>query len=121
VLLVEDNVDAAGSLREALELLGHAVEVAHSGDEGLLKAAVFRPDVVLCDIGLPSMDGYEFARALRAQAIPQPVLLVALTGYAASNDRSRAFDAGFDRHLAKPLDIDELERLLAPLGEARPT
>ena len=121
VLLVEDNVDAAVSLREALELTGHAVEVAHSGDEGLLKAGVFRPDVVLCDIGLPSMDGYEFARALRAQATPQPVLLVALTGYAASNDRSRAFDAGFDRHLAKPLDIDELDRLLAPLDEARPT
>jgi signal transduction histidine kinase/ActR/RegA family two-component response regulator/CHASE3 domain sensor protein len=121
VLLVEDNVDAAVSLREALELMGHAVEVAHSGDEGLLKAGLFRPDVVLCDIGLPSMDGYEFARALRTQATPQPVLLVALTGYAASNDRSRAFDAGFDRHLAKPLDIDELERLLAPLDEARPT
>jgi two-component system CheB/CheR fusion protein len=121
VLLVEDNVDAAVSLREALELMGHAVEVAHSGDEGLLKAGLFRPDVVLCDIGLPSMDGYEFARALRAQATPQPVLLVALTGYAASNDRSRAFDAGFDRHLAKPLDIDELDRLLAPLDEARPT
>ena len=121
VLLVEDNVDAAASLREALELRGLVVEVAHSGDEGLQKAHAFHPDVVLCDIGLPSMDGYAFARALRAQATSQPVLLVALTGYAASGDRSRAFDAGFDRHLAKPLDIGELESLLGPLDQARPT
>ncbi len=113
VLVIEDNVDAAESLEEALELDGHEVAVAHDGQEGLDKARVFAPDVVLCDIGLPTMDGYEVARAIRADGALHDVALVALTGYALAEDLARAAQAGFDRHLAKPPDLGTLERVLA--------
>jgi signal transduction histidine kinase len=113
VLIIEDNFDAADSLREALEFSQHEVEVAHTGPAGLAKARVFKPEVVLCDIGLPGMDGFEVARAFRADDGLRGVYLVALSGYALPEDVQRALEAGFDRHLAKPPDLENLEQTLA--------
>jgi two-component system CheB/CheR fusion protein len=112
VLVIEDNVDAADSLREVLEFNGHAVEVAHSGGEGIEKCGVFRPDMILCDIGLPGMDGYEVARRLRADRSLAPAYLVALTGYALPEDLAKAKEAGFDEHIAKPASLERIEQLL---------
>jgi signal transduction histidine kinase/ActR/RegA family two-component response regulator len=116
VLVIEDNVDAADMLREALELDGHRVEVANSGPEGIDKARTFGPDVVLCDVGLPEMDGYDVARTLRADPELRRVGLVALTGYAGSEDVARARAAGFDAHLAKPPTTEAIEHVLSDLG-----
>lgn len=113
VLVIEDNVDAADSLKEALELSGHHVQVAYNGPEGISKAREFKPDVVLSDIGLPGMDGYQVARAFRADAALRGIYLVALTGYALPEDSQRASEAGFQRHIAKPLSLQALEDLLA--------
>jgi PAS domain S-box-containing protein len=116
VLVIEDNVDSADSLRDVLALRRHTVEVAYSGAEGLEKARSFKPDVVLCDIGLPVIDGYEVARTMRADPELGRIPLIALTGYALTEDVARARAAGFDGLLAKPADIDALERVLSPLG-----
>jgi two-component system CheB/CheR fusion protein len=118
VLIIDDNVDAAESLRELLEFSKHEVGVAYTGSQGLAKARDFHPDVVLCDIGLPGMDGYAVAKAIRADDTLRGVYLVALTGYALPDDARRAIECGFQRHVAKPPDIAVLERLLAeaPVG-----
>jgi PAS domain S-box-containing protein len=114
VLVIEDNEDAADSLREALELCGHEVEVAYTGSEGIEKARAFGPEVVICDIGLPEMDGYTVARALRADSQHARVTLIALSGYAGPEDLAKAKEAGFDGHLAKPPSMDAVERVLKP-------
>ncbi|WP_143140412.1 hybrid sensor histidine kinase/response regulator [Nannocystis exedens] len=119
ILVIEDNLDAAETLKDALELGDHEVCLAHSGPEGLARVQTFRPDVVLCDIGLPGMDGYEVARAIRADPTQRATKLVALTGYASPDDRQRARDAGFDRHLGKPPDLDTLLQILQELVRAR--
>lgn len=119
VLVIEDNADAAQSLREALELGGHEVAVAADGPAGVARAQQLRPDVVLCDIGLPGMDGFEVARALRADPALARTVLVALSGYAQPSDRRRAAEAGFDRHLAKPSSLDQIEELFRGLGQER--
>jgi two-component system CheB/CheR fusion protein len=113
VLVIEDNLDAAETLKEVLELRGHVVEIARSGPEGLEKARALLPELVLCDIGLPEMDGFDVARALRADPALRSTALVALTGYAAPADLERATEAGFDRHLAKPVNLEELERVMS--------
>jgi CheY-like chemotaxis protein len=118
VLVVEDQVDAADVLADVLRLSGHEVEVARDGPEGLRRAREFRPDAVLCDIGLPGMDGYEVARRLRADGHPD-TLLVALTGYALPEDLRRAREAGFDAHLTKPARPEEVEAVLAGGGRMR--
>jgi PAS domain S-box-containing protein len=116
VLVIEDNVDAAETLRDVLEMEGHTVEVAYAGDAGLERALAFRPDAVLCDIGLPEMDGYEVARALRADpGIGRRTTLVALTGYARREDIAKARAAGFDAHLAKPPTLEQIAELLEAL------
>jgi CheY-like chemotaxis protein/two-component sensor histidine kinase len=112
VLVIEDSVDAAETLREALVMGNHEVAVAHDGEEGLATARVFKPDVVLCDIGLPGVDGYEVARRIRADPALSP-RLIALTGYALPEEQRRALEAGFHQHLAKPFEIAELEEVLA--------
>jgi signal transduction histidine kinase len=118
VLIIEDNLDAAESLREALALGEHEVEVAHSGPDGIEKARSFRPDVVLCDIGLPGMDGYDVARIVRQDPALRSTFMVALSGYASPEDVERAAQAGFQRHLAKPPSVDALERVLAELPKS---
>ncbi len=113
VLVVEDNLDAAETLRDMLLMWNHEVEVAHDGREGLEKARAFRPEIVLCDIGLPLMDGYELAHAIRVDPALAPAFLVAVTGYALPEDQRRSADAGFDVHLRKPVLIDAIEEILA--------
>jgi two-component system CheB/CheR fusion protein len=119
ILVIEDNRDAADSLRDVLELGEHQVEVAYTGPDGLKVAKELKPEVVLCDIGLPGMSGYEVARALRADESLRSAWLVALTGYALPEDERRATEAGFDRHLPKPPSIEQIEELLAGLPAAR--
>jgi two-component system CheB/CheR fusion protein len=116
VLVIEDNEDAASSLRELLELDEHAVEVAYTGREGIEKARAFHADVVLCDIGLPEMDGYEVARTMRADPELRRVALVAVSGYAQLEDVEMAREAGFDAHLAKPPSIEAINRAIAGVG-----
>ncbi|BDG01235.1 hypothetical protein AMOR_02310 [Anaeromyxobacter oryzae] len=116
--MVEDNPDTAETLREMLLMWNYEVEVAHDGRTGLEKARAFLPDVVLCDIGLPEMDGYAVARAIRADPSLSGTYLVAVTGYALPEDRRRAAEAGFSRHLAKPVAVDVIEEVVsgAPSG-----
>jgi PAS domain S-box-containing protein len=116
VLVVDDNVDAAETLASLLELLGLQTRCVHDGP-GVRDAALeFVPDLVLLDIGLPGMSGYEVARQLRAHPLLARTTLVALTGWGAESDRQRARDAGFDHHLTKPVALPELEKLLQPQG-----
>jgi signal transduction histidine kinase len=112
VLVVDDNVDAANSLMMLLRLEGHTGETAFTSRSALEKFDTFKPEVVLLDIGLPEMDGYQVAREIRKRFTPKPVRLVALTGYGQSEDRERALDAGFDEHLVKPVEFDALQRVL---------
>jgi PAS domain S-box-containing protein len=120
VLIIEDNRDAADSLNEVLAFGGHEVTVAYDGHMGLERARAFQPEIALCDIGLPGMDGYAVARAFRADHALREVYLVALTGYAMPEDIERARSAGFDRHITKPPELDQLDQLLAeaPVGRA---
>jgi CheY-like chemotaxis protein len=135
VLIVEDNLDAAETLAELLSLWGHEVRVVHDGSMALETAPTFQPDVVLLDIGLPGMDGYEVARQLRkaeggrrkdesdplhpSSFIPQPaedphpLVLVALTGYSHAEDIQRSEEAGFDHHLTKPIEPEKLRLLMS--------
>jgi CheY-like chemotaxis protein len=113
VLVVEDNRDAAETLGDLLELFGHEVAIAYSGNAALPAARQFRPDVVMCDLGLPGIDGYEVASALRQDPTTSSVHLIALTGYGQEEDQRRTHEAGFDRHLTKPVDPAAIERLLA--------
>ena len=113
VLVIEDSREAADHLRDVLQLLGHFVETANDGRTGILQAREFRPDVVLCDISLPGMDGYAVARALREEAPLRDAMLVAMTTYARPEDRRHATEAGFHEHLAKPLSMERLQEVLA--------
>jgi signal transduction histidine kinase/CheY-like chemotaxis protein len=115
VLIVEDNADARESLRMLLELQGHRVVTAPDGLIGLELLKRHRPPVAIVDIGLPGLDGYRFAMAARSE-LGAELLLVAVTGYGARSDERRARDAGFDLHLAKPVDLRELEAALASVG-----
>ena len=119
VLLIEDNGDARDALRALLELDGYEVHAAADGIQGLDLARTKAPEVALVDIGLPGFDGYEVARRMRALPAPPPVM-IALTGYSEPEDRERAKDAGFAAHLVKPVDPDDLSRLLARLGTLDP-
>lgn len=117
ILIVDDNVAAARMLGLLLQQLGaHEVSYAHDGADAVEQAARQPFDLVLLDIGLPKLDGYEVARQLRQSPAPQPRLLVALTGYGDAEDRRKSLEAGFDEHLVKPLALDALERLLGTVG-----
>jgi signal transduction histidine kinase/CheY-like chemotaxis protein len=113
VLIVEDNRDGADILRTLLELQGYHARVAYSGPEGIETATTWQPDIVLCDLGLPGIDGYGVARNLRHNSATAKTRLVAVSGYGAAEDRRRSREAGFDVHLLKPVDSDELLRVLA--------
>jgi len=112
VLIVEDNRDAAESLAILLELFGHDVRMVHDGLAAIDAAGAALPDVMLVDIGLPGIDGYEVARRLRSDARFAPTTLVALTGYGRDDDQRRAVAAGFDRHLVKPVTVEALQEIL---------
>jgi PAS domain S-box-containing protein len=113
ILIVEDNLDAGDSLAEILALEGHRVRVARDGSSGVALARALKPDVVLCDIGLPDMSGYEVAHAIRSDGALRRTRVVAVSGYAQREDVRRAAEAGFDAHLAKPLTLERLHEVLA--------
>jgi CheY-like chemotaxis protein len=113
VLVIEDNAVAARTMRMFLTQTGHMVEVAHSGPDGIDAATRFQPDVVLCDIGLPGCDGYEVAKRIRDDDALEGVYLIAISGYGQESDKRRAYDAGFDAYLVKPVNLTELEKMLS--------
>jgi CheY-like chemotaxis protein len=112
VLVADDNRDAALSLGALLEMSGHAVLIAHDGEEALRIARQAMPDAMILDIGMPRLTGDQVARAVRSEPWGQRVLLAAVTGWGEPEDKERASAAGFDQHLTKPVDVDELEKLL---------
>jgi PAS domain S-box-containing protein len=114
VLVVDDNRDAADSLAMMLELTGHEVRAAHDGLAALAEAERFEPDVILLDIGMPGMNGYEVAMRLRETPHGRHARIVALTGWGAEDDKRRAVEAGFDQHLTKPVDPASVGAVLAP-------
>jgi CheY-like chemotaxis protein len=118
VLVVDDSRDAADSCATLLQLSGYDVRVAYSGRRALELAADFQPDAVLLDIGLPDISGYELARTLRAAPWAGSVILIAVTGWGQEQDKRRALQAGFDRHLTKPIAPEALESLLQSLVAA---
>jgi CheY-like chemotaxis protein len=121
ILVIEDNPDSAEMLKETLELLGgHAVQIAFDGPSALAMARTFHPEIVLCDIGLPGMNGFEVAQAIRAEPSLGRVFLIALSGYTSPEDQQRAIEAGFDRHLGKPASWTELEEAVANSRAPRP-
>jgi CheY-like chemotaxis protein len=115
ILVVDDNKDAAASLAMMLKIMGNEARTAHDGLEALDVAAAFRPDVVLLDIGMPRLNGYDAARRIRQQAWGQGLALIALTGWGQEDDKRQSHEAGFDHHLTKPVDPAALEKLLASL------
>ena len=114
ILIVEDNVDGAESLAMILPAYGHTVLVAFDGPTGLIAGEEFQPDVVLLDIGLPRLDGYEVARVLRERR-PEGLVIIAISGYCQLEDRERSSAAGIDQHLAKPVDIESLTAFLSAM------
>jgi signal transduction histidine kinase len=114
VLIVEDNDDSRAMLRELVAWLGHEVHEAADGISAVELALRLRPDVMLVDVGLPGIDGYEVARRIRAADAPRRIRLVALTGYGLPEDRARALEAGYEAHLTKPIDPVMLQRILDP-------
>jgi CheY-like chemotaxis protein len=112
ILIAEDNVDGAESLAHILERAGHKVRVVYDGQAAVAAALIDPPDVALMDIGLPRMDGWEAARRIRQGLAGRECLLVALTGYDRLADHRRSREAGFQLHLAKPIDPDELVGML---------
>jgi signal transduction histidine kinase/DNA-binding response OmpR family regulator len=113
ILVVDDNIDSAESMAMMLELSGHDVATAHDGLEGVERAKEFRPHVMLLDIGMPKLDGYEAARSIRQEPWGKEMVLVALTGWGQQEDKQRSREAGFDAHLVKPIDFEALEELVA--------
>ena len=118
ILVVDDNPDCAESLALLLKLVGHVVEVAHDGLEAVKQAEQFKPDVVLLDIGMPRLNGYEACKLIRKQPWGEKMKLIALTGWGAESDKQRTQDAGFDTHLVKPVETNMLMRILAELPRA---
>jgi CheY-like chemotaxis protein len=112
VLVADDNRDSAESLAMLLSHLGHEVVTAHDGLEAVSRAAEFQADVILLDIGMPRLNGYEAARRIRALSLAKRPLIVAVTGWGREDERRRSDEAGFDAHLVKPVDLTELMNLL---------
>jgi CheY-like chemotaxis protein len=112
VLVVDDRVDTAKGMAQLLELSGDDAWIAHSGEEALIAAREHRPEVMLVDIGLPGMDGYELASRLRQEECGRDAVLIAVTGYGDEEARRRSKEVGFDHHLVKPLDFDALLALI---------
>ncbi|QDU31679.1 Autoinducer 2 sensor kinase/phosphatase LuxQ [Anatilimnocola aggregata] len=115
ILVVDDNKDAAATLTMMLKIMGHDVRTAHGGEAAVATAEEFRPNLVLMDLGMPKVDGYEAARRIRTHTWGQNIFLVALTGWGAERDRQRTQEVGFDRHLVKPVDMDVLTGMLAEM------
>jgi CheY-like chemotaxis protein len=115
IFVVDDNEDVVESLADWLSDCGHHVRVAATGELALAEVEAFKPDIMLIDVTLPGINGHETARRLRAMPGLEDVVLVAVTGYGGAGDRRRSLDAGFDRHLVKPLSDEGLSDLLGSL------
>src|SRR6478609_6239757 len=113
ILVVDDNVDAAETMVMMLQLNGHDARSAHDGPSALAEAAAYRPDLVFLDIGLPGMSGYDVARRFRADTALQGAQLVALTGWGTEDDKRKCMEAGFDLHLTKPVDPQDVDAVVA--------
>src|SRR5262245_14519817 len=113
VLIIEDNHDAARTLQLLLRLYGHEARVAGGGRAGLATARDWHPDVLLCDLGLPELDGFQVASALRRDPATADIRMIAITGYGRPEDRRRSGEAGFELHLTKPVDPSVLQQLLS--------
>ena len=120
VLIVDDNVDSAQTTRWMLELIGYPAEVSHDGREAIALATGDPPDVIFLDIGMPGMSGYDVCRAMRQVPALKDAVIVAQTGWGQASDRQEAFDAGFDRHITKPVSLDQVTRLLEEVQKTRP-
>ena len=120
ILVVDDNPDAVEILTLLLKGWGHDVRTAYNGPQAIEEAQAYQPEVVLMDIGLPGMDGYEVARRLRTEAPANQPFLVALTGYGGDEDYRRSREAGFDQHLLKPVSSVLLQKLLARVRDQCP-
>lgn len=118
ILLADDNVDFAVSLAALLRARGHEVRIAHDGAQALATAAEFRPEIAFIDIGMPQVHGYEVARRLRGEEATADCVLVAVTGWGQESDRRRAREAGFDEHLSKPVDPEQIHSILEGSGHA---
>lgn len=116
MLVIDDNQSAADALAKLLSIRGHIVETAYSGTSAIEAAPVFEPEVVLLDIGLPDMEGYDVARALRAQPETSSAVIIALTGYGQDSDIKNAERAGFNHHLTKPAGLAEIEAILGTIA-----
>jgi len=116
ILVVDDNRDGANSLALLLQAMGHDTRTAHDGLEAVEAATTFRPEVMLLDIGLPRLNGYEVARRIRAQPWGAHMVLIAQTGWGQEEDKQRTFEAGFNHQLTKPVTPVALEKLLAEAG-----
>jgi CheY-like chemotaxis protein len=121
ILVVDDNRDAADSLTKLLELMGNAVHTAYDGEEAVQAAESFRPHVVLCDIGLPKMDGHEACRHIRSKPWGKDMILIAVTGWGQEEDKRTSAEAGFQRHMVKPVDPEVLMRMLAEMRPGQGT
>ena len=117
VLVIDDDKDVADSLAMLLEVLGCDVRTAYSGTGGVSLVSDFQPRIVFLDIGMPGMNGYETARRIRSEPAGRRAQVIALTGWGQDLDKKHTREAGFDRHLIKPADIDILEEILAACGE----
>jgi len=117
VLVVDDNVDAAKGVALLLRTVGHDAQLAHDGPEAIQAALEYVPDVVLLDIGLPIVSGYEVAKWIRKEPALKNVVLVALTGYGQESDKQRTQDAGFDQHLVKPADFGKVQSILLAVAK----
>ncbi len=113
VLVVDDNTDSADSLALLLSLDGHQTRTAYSGPDAIREARDFMPETVFLDIGLPGMNGYEVAKAIREESLNPDMILVALTGWGSQEDRNQSVEAGFNFHITKPVDLEELEKIFA--------
>jgi CheY-like chemotaxis protein len=113
ILLADDNVDFVNSIGSLLRSMGHTVQISHDGNQALVAAEAFVPDFAFLDIGLPQMNGYDLARALRRLPALRKTVLVAVTGWGQQKDRQQAFDAGFEGHLVKPVGFEQIGAILA--------
>ena len=112
VLVVDDNRDSAQTLAMMLKIMGNDVRTAHDGLEAIEQAQDYQPDVLLLDLGMPKLNGYDVCRRIREQAWGAKLQIIALTGWGQAEDRQRTKDAGFDHHLVKPVDVTRLRELL---------
>jgi CheY-like chemotaxis protein len=127
VLVVDDNRDTADGLARLISSFGYQARAVYGGEDAVRETAAFQPDMALVDIGMPDLDGYETVKRIRQERGNVHVIIVAVTGWSRDEDKRRAYEAGFDLHVAKPMDADKLKELLAlldpenDLGESRPS